>query len=290
MKRACQSVWTIVLLLLATTALAQEAPYFVTYDHHLEEPGNLEVSIANTGGLARADQRTYFAPYIELEYGTKTWWTSELYLEWQSRLGDSAIFTGWRFENRFRPLSREHWINPVLYLEYENINEASRIQKEIVGNAREIGVPNAELRQTAAHELETKLILSSNTHNWNISENFIVEKNLSEEEGFEFGYSIGVSRPLATLASASNCRFCRENFVAGVELYGGLGSSLGFGLHDTAHYIAPVISWQVSDNSSIHFSPSIGITHGSDPLLIRFSYTYEVRDFGSKMASLFGRR
>jgi len=279
-----------VLLLLATTALAQEAPYFVTYDHHLEEPGNLEVSIANTGGLARADQRTYFAPYIELEYGTKTWWTSELYLEWQSRLGDSAIFTGWRFENRFRPLSREHWINPVLYLEYENINEASRIQKEIVGNAREIGVPNAELRQTAAHELETKLILSSNTHNWNISENFIVEKNLSEEEGFEFGYSIGVSRPLATLASASNCRFCRENFVAGVELYGGLGSSLGFGLHDTAHYIAPVISWQVSDNSSIHFSPSIGITHGSDPLLIRFSYTYEVRDFGSKMASLFGRR
>ena len=290
MKRACQSVLTIVLLLLTATALAQEAPYFVTYDHHLEEPGNLEISIANTGGLARADQRTYFAPYIELEYGTKTWWTSELYLEWQSTLGDSAIFTGWRFENRFRPLSREHWINPVLYLEYENINEASRIQKEIVGNSGEIGIPNAELRQTAAHELETKLILSSNTHNWNIAENFIIEKNLSEEEGFEFGYSIGLSCPLGTLASASNCRFCRENFVAGVELYGGLGSSLGFGLHDTAHYIAPVISWQVSDNSSIHFSPSIGVTHGSDPLLIRFSYTYEVRDFGSKVASLFGRR
>jgi len=289
MMRTCQYVSAIVLLLTAT-ALAQEAPYFVTYDHHLEEPGNLEISVANTGGLARADQRTYFAPYIELEYGTKTWWTSELYLEWQSTLGDSAIFTGWRFENRFRPLSREHWINPVLYLEYENINEASRIQKEIVGNAGEIGVPNAELRQTAAHELETKLILSSNTHNWNISENFIVEKNLSEEEGFEFGYSVGVSRPLATLASASNCRFCRENFVAGVELYGGLGSSLGFGLHDTAHYVAPVISWQVSDNSSLHFSPSVGITHGSDPLLIRFSYTYEVRDFSSKLASLFGRR
>ena len=274
----------------AVSVSAQERAYFVTYDHHLEEPGNLEISIANTGGLARADQRTYFAPYIELEYGTKTWWTSELYVEWQSTLGDSAIFTGWRFENRFRPLSREHWINPVLYLEYENINEASRIQKEIVGNAGEIGIPNSELRQTAAHELETKLILSSNTHNWNIAENFIIEKNLSEEEGFEFGYSVGVSRPLATLASASNCRFCRENFVAGVELYGGLGSSLGFGLHDTAHYIAPVISWQVSDNSSIHFSPSIGITHSSNPLLIRFSYTYEVRDFGSKVASLFGRR
>jgi len=288
MKTVYQSVWMI--LLLGASALAQEAPYFVTYDHHLEEPGNLEITIANTGGLARADQRTYFAPYIELEYGTKAWWSSELYLEWQSRLGDSTIFTGWRFENRFRPLAREHRINPILYLEYENINEASRIQKEIVGNAGEIGVPNAELQQTAAHELEGKLILSSNTHNWNIAENFIVEKNLSGEEGLEFGYSVGVSRPLATLASATNCRFCRENFVGGLELYGGLGSSRGFGLHDTAHYLAPVISWQVSDNSSIHFSPSIGLTHGSDPLLIRFSYTYEVRDFGSKVASLFGRR
>src|SRR5205807_2976853 len=138
--------------------------------------------------------------------------------------------------NRFRPLAREHWINPVLYLEYENINEASRIRKEIVGAAPELNGSNAELRATQAHELETKLILSSTAHNWNISENFIVEKNLTENEGFEFGYALAVARPLATLASGKNCRFCRENFIAGVELYGGLGTTQGFGLHDTAHY------------------------------------------------------
>ena len=284
----CHLVFFVVLFA-GIPLLGQEAPYFVTYDHHLEEPGNLEISMANTAGLRSADQRTYFAPYIELEYGTKAWWTSELYLEWQSTLGDSTIFTGWRLENRFRPLKREHWINPVLYVEYENINEASRIQKEIVGNAPEIGVPNRELQQTSAHEIEGKLILSSNTHSWNIAENFIFEKNLSQSEGIEFGYSVGVSRPLATLASASNCRFCRENFVAGVEAYGGVGSTRGFGLHDTAHYVAPVISWQVSDNTALHFSPSIGITRDSDPLLIRFSYTYEVRDFGRKIAALFGK-
>lgn len=289
MKKALQRTAGLILLLLTARGLAQEAPYFVTYDHHLEEPGNLEISLSNTGGMARADQRTYFAPYIELEYGTKAWWTTEVYLEWQSTLGNSTTFTGWRLENRFRPLSREHWINPVLYLEYENINEASRIQKEIVGYAPEVGVPNSELTQTAAHELETKLILSSNTHNWNIAENFMVEKDLSQNEGFEFGYAVGVSRPLATLASANNCRLCRENFDAGVELYGGLGSTFGFGLRNTAHYVGPVISWQVSDNSAIHFSPSIGITHNSDPLLIRFGYSYEVRDFGKKLAALFGR-
>ena len=281
----------IVITLLSSLALcskAQESPYFVTYDHHLEEPGNLEIATSSTMGVPRSGQRFYFAPYAEFEYGVTGRWTSELYLEGQSTAGDSAVFTGWRWENRFRPLAREHWINPVLYLEYEGINEASRIQKEIVGNAPGFGEPNSELSQTHAHELETKLILSSNFHDWNLAENFIAEKNLSQNEGFEFGYSLGVSRPLASLASGTKCRFCRENFSAGVELYGGLGSTAGFGFHDTAHYLAPVIAWQVSDNATLRFSPAIGLTHQSNPVLLRFGYSYEVRGFGSKLAQLFG--
>ena len=269
---------------------AQESPYFVTYDHHLEEPGNLEIETSSTMGVPRSGQRFYLAPYIELEYGVTGRWTSELYLEGQSTAGDSAVFTGWRFENRFRPLKREHWINPVLYLEYEGINEASRIQKEIVGNAPGFSGPNSELSQTHAHELETKLVLSSNVHDWNLAENFIVEKNLSSEEGFEFGYALGVYRPLATLASGANCRFCRENFSAGLELYGGLGSTNGFGFHNTAHYAAPVIAWQISDNSSLRFSPAIGLTHESNPVLLRFGYSYEIRGFRAKLARLFGAK
>ena len=31
-------------LVFSSLALAQERPYFVTYDHHMEEPGNLEIS------------------------------------------------------------------------------------------------------------------------------------------------------------------------------------------------------------------------------------------------------
>jgi hypothetical protein len=268
-------------------AQAQESPYFVTYDHHLEEPGNLEIETSSTAGVPRQGQHFFFAPYLELEYGVTGRWTSELYLEGQSTAGDSTIFTGWRIENRFRPLAREHRINPLLYLEYESISEASRIQKEIVGTATEI---NAAARATRAHELETKLILSSTAHNWNIAENFIVEKNLSENEGFEFGYALAVARPLAMLASGKNCRFCRENFIAGLELYGGLGTTLGFGLHDTAHYLAPAISWQISDNASLRFSPAIGLTYGSSPALLRLGYSYEIRGFSSKLARLFGAK
>ena len=39
-------------------------------------------------------------------------------------------------------------------------------------------------------ELELKLILGSNYRGWNISENIIAEKNLSNEP-WEFGYAVG---------------------------------------------------------------------------------------------------
>jgi hypothetical protein len=259
----------------------------VTYSHHLEEPGNLEIEASTTVGIPRQGESGYFAPYSELEYGVNGWWTSELYLEGLSRRHDSTILTGWRFENRFRPLAREHWINPVLYFEFENLNEASRIQKEIVGHAEPLDEPNSELRQERVRELEGKLILSSNLRDWNVSENFILEKNLSESEGFEFGYAFGIARPLSRLASAKPCRFCRENFVAGVEVYGGLGSTERFGFAGTAQYIAPTLSWQISDNSALRISPGFGLTGGSQPVLLRFGYSYEIRAAGAKLASWF---
>jgi hypothetical protein len=268
---------------------AQESPFFVTYTHHMEEPGNLEIETSSTMGIPRSGQKFYAAPYMEVEYGLTAQWTTELYLETSSVWGDSTVFTGWRFENRYKPLKREHWINPVLYLEYENLNEASRIQKEIEGGGPDLISSNRELRGEHAHELETKLILSSDVHDWNISENFIATKNLSESEGVEFGYAFGVSRPLARLASGANCRFCRENFIAGIEMYGGLGSTLdGFSARGTAHYIAPVVSWAVSDNATLRLSTGFGLTDQSNPVLLRIGYSYELAGFGSRVSRLFG--
>ena len=280
--------WLVALVLFMPVACsAQESPYFVTYDHHMEEPGNLEIEVSTSTDIPRAGQRLYFAPWTEFEYGVTARWTTEVYLEGQSTWQDSTLFTGWRIENRFRPLKREHWINPVLYLEYENLNAADRIQKEIEGGSPDISSPNSVLRLLKDRELETKLILSSDVHDWNIAGNFIAAKNFSQDEGVEFGYSVGFSRPLATLASGSNCRFCRENFSAGAEVYGGLGSTLGFGLTDTAHYVAPVIAWLVSDNTTLRISPGFGLTHQSSALLLRFGVSYEIQGIGGRMARLF---
>ena len=152
-----KALFKLVVLLLALGAIcsAQENPLFVTYTHHMEEPGNLDVEMSATSGVPGSGQRFYVAPYLELEYGVNAQWTAELYLEADSAWADSTVFTGWRFENRYKPLKREHWINPVLYLEYENLSEASRIQKEIEGGGPDLTSSHRVLAGARAHELET---------------------------------------------------------------------------------------------------------------------------------------
>ena len=276
------------LLTLAAAATAQERPYFVTYDHTMEEKGNLEISSENTFGIQKQGLPTFYAPLGEFEYGWTGWWTSELYLEGATQAHDSTIFTGYRIENRFKPLNGEHKINPILYVEFERISEGSRINKEVVGHSELSNESLHDLHGEKASELEGKLILSSNAKGWNIAENFIFEKNLTADEGVEFGYSFGVYRPLSLIASGTNCTVCRENFTAGMEMYGGLGSTQQFGFESTAHYIAPVLAWRPAQNSTFKVSPGFGLTHDSARMLVRFAYTYEIQGFGSKMKHLFG--
>ena len=269
-------VLTCLLALWSAASFAQESPYFVTYTHYLEEPGNLEIGLLNTTGVPKHGNAVYHAPWLELEYGVTGWWTAELYVEGITTTRDGGGFTGWRSEHRFRPLRGEHRVNPLLYVEYEDLNEASRIQKEIVGSGGLEFEPIASLRRHHVRELEAKLVLSSAVGGWNASENVTFEKNLSEAEGVEFGYSVGVSRPLGALARGANCRLCRENFVAGVELYGGLGSTLGFGAGDQRHYVAPALAWGLTDKSLLKVSVGTGLTEASDRFLVRLGWTYEL--------------
>ena len=166
-------------MLFPSAIQAGEGPFFITYTHQMEEPGNLEMSTKAVTGSPGGGNR-FFGAAAELEYGIKAWWTTELYLDGQGTVGDSTIFTGYRWENRFRIVPGEHWINPVLYLEFENINGADKTLKELVGfdGKDSQSAPNSEARLEHESELETKLILSSLIKGWNVSENFIGAKNI----------------------------------------------------------------------------------------------------------------
>lgn len=270
------------LLSLATSAAAQEWPYFVTYSHALEEPGNLEVEFKGVQATPKYGN-AFSSGTIEFEYGATAWWTTEVYLSGQHTSKDSTVFNGYRWENRFRPLLREHVINPVLYVEYENLNKADRSLLEIVGHdsISDLRIPNAAARTDTERELELKLILSSNVRGWNISENFISEKNLREPEPWEFGYALGVSRPLTLKAGAKSCVFCRENFSAGVELYGGLGDMDSFGLKETSHYAGPTVAFNIPRGPTVSFSPNFGLNANSAGVIYRVNVSYEFQQIFS---------
>ena len=187
-----------------------------------------------------------------MEYGATPWWTTEVYLQGVSTANDSTIFTGFRWENRFRLIPRELPVNPLLYVEYEDTNAR---RQEPAGDHRQ---PHHQ--RPADHQctgpgskwsarMEMKLLLSSYFKSWNFSENFIAEKAVKKSEPWEFGYALGVARPLANYAAAHNCILCRQNLTAGAEMYGGLGTSDGFGLRATSHYIGPSLGLDLQGRS-----------------------------------------
>ena len=266
---------------------AQENPYIVVYDHNLEEPGSLEVEYFSAFGTQRGGPG-FHAFWAEFEYGATAWWTTEFYLDAQSTFGQCTVFTGFRWENRVRPLKREHFINPVLYMEFENKNEADKILKEIEGHDVEAdqAVPNSIARQQVAREIELKLILSSNYKGWNFTENTIAAKNLSNHP-WEFGYGLGASRPLALKGAAHRCNFCLQHFIAGVEMYGGLGDRWSFGLHDTSHYLAPGLAWNLPSGWTFRLAPTFGLNGNSHQFLLRWGVSYEVSGFGRMVQSMF---
>ncbi|MGA3028767.1 MAG: hypothetical protein ABSF98_28845 [Bryobacteraceae bacterium] len=259
---------------------AQEPATFITYTHQMEEPGNLEIENHSATGAPGGGNR-FFATATEFEYGLRGWWTTEFYLDGQATAQDSAVFTGFRWENRFHLVSGEHWINPVLYVEFEDTSGADKTLLEVVGNdsQSDLVASNADSREEKQRELETKLILGSYLKGWTIAENFIMEKNLAHEP-FEFGYAVAVTRPLALAARPDECRFCAENFQAGVEAYGGLGTHKNFGLADTSHYLAPLLAWSLPSGVTLKLSPGFGLTGSSLPFLLRVGVSWEIEQIG----------
>jgi len=282
------SIFSVVSIFSPSSAFGQESPYIVAYDHYLEEPGNLEIEYFSTFGTQRGGN-DFHAFWAEFEYGATAWWTTELYLDGQTTSNDSTIFTGVKWENRFRVLKHEHFINPVLYVEYEHKSGADKILKEGEGHDVESDflTPNSEARKEHINEMELKLILSSTYKGWNFTENTLAAKDLSNSP-WEFGYALGASRPLTLKASAKRCTFCPQNFVAGVEMYGGLGDRHHFGLHDTSHYLAPVLAWNLPSGWTLRVSPGFGLNDKSHQFLMRWGLAREITGFGSMVSRLFG--
>ncbi len=234
-------------------AQAQEPPYFVTYSQVLEEPGNLEIALKSLAAAPK-DANAFYSPTLELEYGATPWWTTEVYLQGQSTANDSTIFTGFRWENRFRLIPRELPVNPLFYIEYEDKNAGDKSLLEVMGHdsISDLQITNAQGHREVEREVEMKLLLSSYVKSWNISENFSVEKAMNRN------WSLGsLAMRLASPAAGELCggeelRAVPAEPDAGAEMYGGLGTRDGFGLRATSHYIGPSLGMDLQGRYPEH--------------------------------------
>jgi hypothetical protein len=166
-----------------------------------------------------------------------------------------------------------------------------KMLKEVEGHdvQTDYAMRNAVARRERTREMEFKLILSSNYEGWNFTENTIATKNLSNEP-WEFGYAMEASRPLAMEGAAHRCNFCRQHFVAEVELYGGLDDRYSFGLRDTSHYLGAGLAWNLPSGWTFRIEPTFRLNDNSHQLLLRWGVSREFSGFGSMGSGLFRGR
>ncbi len=284
-------ITTVGLLNCATNAWGGNDLYFVTYNHHIEK-GELEVMVMNDftapSKFKREDdgQRSYFSQMIEVEYGLTEQWAIEPMLEGFEEPGTGQMrFTGFRFETRYRLFRDEVPLNPMLYVEYEDLDPLTRFKMETSGW---IHPPYLSTGTEPDREriLESRLVLSQNFGPLNLAFNWINESDLNASGFTAFGYSLGARYDFnhghyggrgeggashgghhhdATDEKAPK----RHLPSVGLELYGGLGDTRRLALEPSRqeHYLQPIMMFHLSDRVMFHLGLAIGLSKASDNLV-----------------------
>lgn len=265
--------------------------YFVTYNHHIEK-GEVEVMLMNDFTVPSKfkrdeGQRSYFSQMIEVEYGVTEQFATEFMIEgFEEAASGQSRFTGFRWENRYRLFREEIPLNPMLYMEYEDLDPLTRFKMETSGWIRP---PYLESGTEPDREriLESRLVLSQDFGPVNAAFNWINESDLTAGGFTAFGYSAGLryrfngghhkehergetvqgghEHHAAPGKKASH----RLLSAVGLELYGGLGDTRRFGLEPTRqeHYLEPIMMFHLHDRVMLHVGLAIGLSKASDNLV-----------------------
>ncbi|WP_295559294.1 hypothetical protein [uncultured Hyphomicrobium sp.] len=263
-------------LFLISSAQAGSGANFVTYNHHMADKGEAEISVYSdfsSVGLAEG----YAAQLVELEYGVTDRWTSALYFEGVATEGESYAFGGWRFENRVRLFRETVPFNPVLYIEYEQPEPEHRYKHTVTGRTD----GEEEDEESTEHEIESKLILGQDlSERLDIAFNWINEANLDNGD-WEFGYAAGLNYTLFEVEGGRESFFGGfEEVKLGVELFGGLGDSVeGLTLDGgkTEQYAGINLLGELEGGLEIGAGVAFGLTRDSEDAIVRMRLSYEFK-------------
>lgn len=249
---------------------------FIVYNHHTAERGEKEIKLYSDFSDGGEEGR-YSAQLLELEYGVTDRWTTSLYFEGVNIDGEAYDFGGWRFENRVRLFDQQVLLNPVLYVEYEQLEPKHRYKRAVTGRT-----DGEEEEEGTEHELETKLILGQDiSDRLDVAFNWINEVNLDSGK-WEFGYATGINYVLFDAedeGAKGGSNFGRLKEVKlGVESYGGLGDSEGGLTLDggkTEQYAGVNLKAELDNGVQLGVGGAFGLTDDSEDVIVRTMVGYE---------------
>ena len=270
--------------LLPSYVWAGNGANFVLYNQHTEEQGETEVKLFSDFSDGGDGEDAYSAQLLEIEHGVTDYWTTALYLEGVKIDGEDYEFGGFRFENRVRLFDYGHFLNPVLYVEYEYLKPAHRYIRAVTGRTDEV---EEEGEEKAEHEIESRLILGHDfSKRFNVAFNWINETNL-ESGKWEFGYATGLNLTLYEAEDGEaghegggfhSKRWDVEELILGIELYGGLGDSvLGLTLDPgkTQQYLGVNLRAELENHIQLGIGGAFGLTGDSENAILRLVAGYE---------------
>jgi len=231
------------------------------------------------------NNQPYNAQMLMVERGVTDKWTSEFMVEGQKTPGEPYRATGWRWENRYRLFDYGTFLNPVLYVEWENLKTTTKYLMEVSGRTdSESAKPGA----TSEGILETRLILGHDfSDRFNASFNWINETNVSTKKT-DYGYALGLNYGLlgaghdteshAHHTPGSPGAISVRELTLGAELYGGLGNSvkgITASSNVTEQYLGLNLVSHLSNGLMLQAGVSKGLTSQSQRGLLRFMVGYD---------------
>ena len=272
--------------LLSSSAWAGNGANFVLYNHHTEEQGETEIKLFSDFSDGGKGEEGYSAQLLEIEHGITDYWTTALYFEGVKIDGEDYEFGGFRFENRVRLFNYGHFLNPVLYVEYEYLKPVHRYITAVTGRTDE-DEGEEEGEEKAEHEIESRLILGRDLRDrFNVAFNWINEVNL-ESGKWEFGYATGLNYTFYEAEGGGEGHegegfhsksWDVEEFILGIELYGGLGDSvLGLTLDPdkTKQYLSINLRAELENHIQLGIGGAFGLTRDSENAILRLVAGYE---------------
>ena len=301
------SYWLFVLLFLCTGGPAVQAqmnPYFTAISSPVPKD-TVMVMLLPDFQSARTT-RNFFTGMGMVEYGVTSRWTVGFMVEGQKILGMPVTYGGLRVNSYFRVFPHDHLLNFTVYGEYEGLNAAALYKMEVAGfGGEDLSGPLTVARRTPVRTFEQRALMYHDWGRTNLTFNFISETGL-DSGGNDFGYAWGLfRRPVWTGMDMSMSKndtgtagmakpsvppalsFRRLGY--GLEMIGALGDTdqFGFDWRRQQQYVGPVFSYSLSRNWSVRVEPAFGLSHVSDPFVLRMGVAYSIDHFAQRLGRAF---